>query len=453
MALIEHYAVVFENVTKVYRKWDRSKNFLTLKSALLRGELFSALKNKEKGFYALKNISFKVKKGTTLGIIGRNGSGKSTLLKLLAGITKPADGTIRTNGKITALLELGAGFHPEISGRENIFINGIMLGLTKKELMEKYNEIVSFSELEDFIEAPVKTYSSGMYMRLAFSIAINVNPDILLIDEILAVGDKSFTGKCIERINQLKSQGKTIIFVSHNLQTVESLCNEVIWLEKGELLSIGRPHEIIESYLLKTAEDEEKKINTIQNKEAQDLHDNKKIRTYQQKHKGPDRKYPVDIIAGPDETNPFTRKRWGSRQIEIKKVEILGQDGRTRWVIKTGEDIIFRLHYLSEKEEVNPVIGIGIYRIDDLCIFATNTQIEKKELQPLGNSGHIDIFVKNLNLMPNIYFLDMALHNTDGFPYDYHYRLYRFKVYSNIDDLGIYRFNHDWKVFRASDEQ
>lgn len=442
----DNYSVFIDDITKVYRKWDRARKFLTIKSALLRGELFNSLKtkNNDKVFYALENISYKIKKGTTLGIIGKNGSGKSTLLKIMAGITKPLRGNIRTNGKVTALLELGAGFHPEISGRENIFINGIMLGLTKKELYDKFDEIVEFAELEDFIDAPVKTYSSGMYMRLAFSVAINVNPDILLIDEVLAVGDKSFTNKCLERIKQLKQLGKTIIFVSHSLQTIEMLCDEVIWLDKGKLINAGKPREIIENYLLKMAEDEEKKLNIIQAKDSKALDNHNNIKVYEESHKDTNEKYLVEIISEPDSTNPFTRKRWGSRDIEIIKVEFIDKEGKNRWVIKTGEDIIIRIYYNCRKPIQDPVIGIGIYRIDDLCIFATNTFIDKQNLEEIDLQGYIDIHISHINLLPNIYFLDVAVHTEEGFPYDYHYRLYRFKVFSDINDLGICRLDHKW---------
>ncbi len=441
------YPVVINNVTKIYRKWDRAKKFLTIKSALLRGELFNTLMdNNSKVFHALHGIDYKVKKGITLGIIGRNGSGKSTLLKIIAGITKPAEGFVRTSGKVTALLELGAGFHPEISGRENIFINGIMLGLSKKELTEKFDEIVEFSELEDFIDAPVKTYSSGMYMRLAFSVAINVNPDILLIDEVLAVGDSSFTSKCLERIKQLKQLGKTIIFVSHGLQTVEMLCDEVMWLDRGKLINAGKPREIIEEYMLKMAEEEEERITAVQKKSSKELDNHKALKVYEESHKDTDKKYLVEVISHPDSTNPFVRKRWGSREAEITNVEILDREGRTRWVIKTGEDITIRMHYKTEKAIDKPVIGIGIYRIDDLCIFATNTMLDKIEIKDISGSGYIDMPISPLDLLANIYFLDVAIHTEEGFPYDYHYRLYRFKVYSDIQDLGICRLNHSWKI-------
>ena len=215
-----------------------------------------------------------VKSGQTLGIIGENGSGKSTMLKILAGISKPTSGSIITKGRISALIELGAGFHPEISGRENVFINGVILGLTRKEIQEKYDEIVQFAELEEFIDHPVKGYSSGMFMRLGFSIAINVNPDILLIDEVLAVGDASFVPKCLDKINEFRRNGKTIIFVSHDLSTVERICDEVIWLKKGRVEMHGYPKRVVDAYLEYVGKKDAKKYQLQHEKEEKDAQQN-----------------------------------------------------------------------------------------------------------------------------------------------------------------------------------
>ena len=222
-------AIDVENVTRIYQKYSARHRFKTFKSALVRGDLIRSLRPDEI-VTALDNVNFRVEEGTTFGVIGENGSGKSTLLKIITGIAKPTSGKVAVKGKVSALIELGAGFHPEISGRENVYINGIMLGLSKKDIAKKFDEIVRFAQLEEFIDAPVKTYSSGMYMRLGFSIAINVNPDILLIDEVLAVGDAAFVPKCLDRIDDFRRRKKTILFVSHDLSTVEKICDRVLWL-------------------------------------------------------------------------------------------------------------------------------------------------------------------------------------------------------------------------------
>jgi len=233
-------AVVATELAKVYRRFLHQNQFRTLKSALLTGSLLSDLTS-DQIFTALDGVSFEVPKGSTFGVIGENGSGKSTLLKLLAGITKPTRGRLNVDGRVSALIELGAGFHPEISGRENVAINGIMLGLTRKQVEERFDAIVAFAELERFIEAPVKTYSSGMYMRLGFAVAIHVDPDVLLIDEVLAVGDEAFSRKCLDKIGEFRRRGKTILIVSHSLGLVEKMCDDVLWLRRGKVEGRGDP--------------------------------------------------------------------------------------------------------------------------------------------------------------------------------------------------------------------
>ncbi len=220
-------AIEASGVTKIYRRFTGRRQFATLKSALLRGTVLRDL-HPAGTFAAVRNVSFTVPQGATYGIIGRNGSGKSTMLKLVAGITKPTEGTVNVTGRLSALIELGAGFHPEISGRENVFINGIMLGLSKREITRRFDEIVEFAELRDFIDAPVKTYSSGMYVRLGFAVAINVDPDVLLVDEVLAVGDEAFTHKCLDKFAEFRRRGKTILLVTHSLNLVERFCDNVL---------------------------------------------------------------------------------------------------------------------------------------------------------------------------------------------------------------------------------
>src|SRR5215468_8387272 len=249
-------AIEVVRASKVYRRYSQRKQFSTLKSALLTGNLISSLRPDER-VTALNDVSVTVPKGRTLGVIGRNGSGKSTALKLVAGITKPTTGTVRVDGRVSALIELGAGFHPEISGRENVFINGIMLGLSKREIEQRFDEIVDFAELREFIDAPVKTYSSGMYMRLGFAVAIHVNPDVLLVDEVLAVGDEGFTHKCLDKFAEFKRRNKTILFVTHSLGMVERFCDEALWLDAGRAMTHGDPKRVVGAYLTAVEHTEE----------------------------------------------------------------------------------------------------------------------------------------------------------------------------------------------------
>src|SRR5467141_2387666 len=248
-------AIELVGVSKVYRRYG-GRHFSTLKSALLPRSILRDLQPSET-FPALKNVSFSVPKGSTYGVIGRNGSGKSTALKLVAGITRPTSGTVRVHGRVSALIELGAGFHPEISGRENVYINGLMLGLSRRDIARRFDEIVGFAELEEFIDAPVKTYSSGMYMRLGFAVAINVDPDVLLVDEVLAVGDEGFTHKCLDKFAEFRRHGKTILLVTHSLGLVERFCEEAVWLDSGRVRAHGDPRRVIDAYLTAVEKGEE----------------------------------------------------------------------------------------------------------------------------------------------------------------------------------------------------
>src|SRR5438105_10926838 len=240
-------AIELTNVTKIYRRYT-GRQFSTLKSALLQRSILRDLEPSET-CPALTDVSFTVPRGSSDGVIGRNGSGKSTARRLVAGITKPTSGTVRVDGRISALIELGAGFHPEISGRENVYINGIMLGLSRREIQERFDEIVDFAELREFINAPVKTYSSGMYMRLGFAVAIHVDPDVLLVDEVLAVGDEGFTHKCLDKFAEFRRRNKTILLVTHSLNLVERFCDEALWLDYGPAMAHGDHKRGVGAYL------------------------------------------------------------------------------------------------------------------------------------------------------------------------------------------------------------
>ncbi|HKO58177.1 MAG TPA: ABC transporter ATP-binding protein, partial [Thermoanaerobaculia bacterium] len=239
-------SIVVDHVSKAYRLWGRKSQFATLKSALLRRE---TKLSPDASVPALRDVTFAVDRGEAFGIIGRNGSGKSTLLKIISGILKPTEGRVAVQGRVAALIELGAGFHPEITGRENIYINGIMLGLTRKEIDQRFDRIVEFSGIGEFLDQPVKTYSSGMYVRLGFAVAVHVDPDVLLIDEVLSVGDEEFSQKCIAKIQEMKYRGVTLLFVTHQLDQVRNLCDRALWLDHGRTEAIGDPMRVVDAYL------------------------------------------------------------------------------------------------------------------------------------------------------------------------------------------------------------
>jgi len=261
-------AVKLKNVSKVFARQVLKRKYTTLRETLLH---FDWLKNRRKVRYvdALKDINLTIERGESVGIIGMNGSGKSTLLKLLAGIYKPDSGKVYVKGRVASLVGLGIGFHPGFTGRENIFINGIILGLSKKEIKRIFNDIVKFAELEDYIDEPVRIYSDGMFMRLGFSIAINIDPDILLIDEILAVGDEYFQHRCAERIADFRKLEKTMVIVSHELEAIEKWCDRVVWLDGGIIKEVGIPGKVIDSYRKAVAEKEGKILSEIRSSEAE----------------------------------------------------------------------------------------------------------------------------------------------------------------------------------------
>ncbi|MEM1785193.1 MAG: ABC transporter ATP-binding protein [Candidatus Bathyarchaeia archaeon] len=241
-------AIVLEHVSKSFKRYP-TRGYTTIKDILVRGEWLRRMRSRQhQRVEALKDVSFSLPEGTVLGIIGPNGSGKSTLLRLIAGIYRPTSGRIIVNGRVSALLSLGLGFHPELSGRENIIIGGLAMGLSRREIKRRMEEIIEFAELRDFIDAPVRTYSSGMYMRLAFSVAVNVDPDILLVDEVLAVGDAAFAEKCLVRMNEFKKQGKTILLVTHDLGLVQNWCHQALWIDAGKLQAMGQSIEVVELY-------------------------------------------------------------------------------------------------------------------------------------------------------------------------------------------------------------
>ncbi len=244
-----------QGLSKLYRRATPGDQLKTLKSALLDGTLTRGLAP-ERAIHALADVSFDVAPGEAFGVIGGNGSGKSTLLKVVAGILKPSAGRVVATGRVAALIELGAGFHPEITGRENVFINGAVMGLTRREIERRYDDIVAFSGLEEFIDEPVKNYSSGMYVRLGFAVAVHTDPDVLLVDEVLAVGDESFAHRCLRRIRELLADGRTLLFVSHSLDLVDDLCDRVLWLDSGKPRLLGEPRRVIDAYRQAVAEEE-----------------------------------------------------------------------------------------------------------------------------------------------------------------------------------------------------
>ncbi len=398
-------AIVVDDIWKKFRLYDERNQ--SLKAAVMRGR-----RARYKEFDALKGVSFEIAEGSTFGLIGENGSGKSTLLKCIARILRPERGTISTRGKISALLELGAGFHPELSGRENVYLNGAILGMSKKQLDARFDEIVAFAGLEEFIDSPVKNYSSGMYVRLGFSVAINVDPDILLVDEVLAVGDEAFQRKCAEKFADLKQSGKTIVVVSHALGTMRTLCDELALLEHGHLVDVGPSGKVIDEYL-------------------GDVHED---RVADGKH----------------------GSRWGSGEVTIEDIEILDASGRAVTSMRTGDRVTFRLHYRANQPIDKPVFAFGIHTLEGMHVTSPNTRDGAYTPDRIEGTGHLDLVVDRLLLVPGTYDIGASISDYACMHmYDCRHRSIRFDVERGTpeESSGVISLGGVWDGLdvRASD--
>jgi hypothetical protein len=336
---------------------------------------------------------------------------------------------------VSALIELGAGFHPEISGRENVYINGLMLGLSRHEIAERFDDIVRFAELAEFIDAPVKTYSSGMYMRLGFAVAINVDPDVLLVDEVLAVGDEAFTHKCLDKFAEFRRRGRTILLVTHSLDLVTRFCDQALWLDSGIVKVDGDPKRVIDAYLMDVARAENQELAEVPNPSSQ--FPNPESQT------DPGSRIP-DAGAEPTDMFKAAEGRWGSREAEITGVEMIGASGQPAHLFKSGERVDIRLHVRANQRVNDFAFGVGIFNAEGICCYGTNTHIEGASATELSGEGMVVLTIDSLNLVEGTYKLDAAVHRQNGVPYDYHRLLHTFRVKSATKDVGIFRPPHHW---------
>jgi ABC-type polysaccharide/polyol phosphate transport system ATPase subunit len=406
-------AIRVEGLSKLYRRYLPGDRLRTLKSALVGGSLTRDLRP-EDAIAALEQVDFTVARGEAFGVIGGNGSGKSTLLKLVAGMLKPSGGRIVVDGRVAALIELGAGFHPEISGRENVFINGAVLGLPRKQIERRYDEIVEFSGLGAFMEEPVKNYSSGMYVRLGFAVAIHTDPDVLLVDEVLAVGDEAFAHRCIRRIEEFLAQGKTLLLVSHSLDLVEGVCDRVLWLEKGVQRLVGPPRRVIDAYRQEVAEGEGE-AHARENRQR-------------------------NLETGAD----GEALRWGSREAEILGVRLLGADGE-RYHLESGEPAAFEIRARAASPLTDFVFGVMVSTPRGIECWGTNTDLAGFVPGSFEGEATVRLACPALRLGPGDYVVDAAVHARDGAPYDYRRRVLSFTISSHERGAGIYFPEHGWE--------
>jgi lipopolysaccharide transport system ATP-binding protein len=396
-------AVRLTGVSKRYPMLSRRGRLHSLKGALLRGEIWR-LQQESGGFLALSGVDLEVGRGETVAVIGPNGSGKSTLLKLVAGILHPTRGRVEVNGRVTALIELGAGFHPEISGRDNAIVNGMMLGLSRGEIVRRLPEIVEFSGIGEFFDQPVKTYSSGMYVRLGFSVAVMVEPDVLVVDEILAVGDQLFAHRCLDRIARLQRQGTAILLVSHDLGLVEQLAHRALYLRQGRPVLTGAAGAVVARYRSDVVSEETG----------------------------------VQVAGG-------STRRWGNGAVSLDDVALVGTEGRPVRLLSSGESATLRIAYTVRVPQEDFVFGVAIHREDGTHVFGTNTELDGWRPEHLTGSGEMLLDFPHLELAPGRYLVDTAVHSKAGLAYDYACEVASFVVSAPVGWPGCYAPRHEWR--------
>lgn len=408
-----------ENVGKQYRRMSANRP-TTLIEAIARG--FRGL-GANAYFWALQDVSFAVQRGQMLGVIGHNGAGKSTLLRLLGGVGQVDEGQVWVNGRIGALLDLGTGFHPELTGRENVYVAGIIGGLTRHALQERFDEIVAFAELESFIDSPLRTYSTGMQMRLAFSVAVHIEPEILLIDEVLAVGDIAFQQKCLDRIARFKQNGCTIVLVSHDVGMVEKLCDQALWLENGGVVALGPAALVTEQYVAAM-----------------------KMKT---KERTPQALPPQMTDSGT--MLRLNENRFGSQEMQITAVHLQNANQVAVTELAAGEPLTVEIACQAAAGSAPPIIGVTVSTPDGTIVYDTSTEAAKLGWPEAGGQSQIRLHLARLDLQPGQYFVDVGLYQTDwSYAYDYHWHVYPLLLAGSPGGKGVLNPPHTWEYLSGT---
>lgn len=417
-----------DNVIEVKNVKKKFKVFYD-KGTSLKEKLLFRKRNHYEERWVLKGINIDIKRGEAVGLIGKNGCGKSTILKLISRIMYPTEGTIEVKGRVSSLLELGAGFHPDMSGRENIYTNASIFGLTRKEINERLDNIIAFSELKEFIDNPVRTYSSGMYMRLAFSVAINVDADILLIDEILAVGDVSFQTKCFEKLKSIKASGTTIVIVSHSPGQIEQICDRAIWIEDGIIKENGIPKFVGEHYLVAM---EEKRLDKIEQEFQEQQAEQEK-----QEQSLTERQLPSFCI---DQAT-----RHGNKKAIITDCRVTDSTGKKCKVFKNGQPLIVEVSIQSQIPDLKVDLAVSISRDDGLYCYGHTIYREKNHLIDLSQQCSIKFTITDLILLNGKYLINLGVYSSESEEYDVIWSVTDFQVTSPQDgEVGIFRIPHQW---------
>lgn len=367
-------------------------------------------------FQALDNINFTVEEGEALGIIGENGSGKSTLLKIIANILRPTKGSVKVHKRITPFLELGVGFQPNFTAAENVKTYASIMGVSKREIEARLDDVLEFAGLEKFRDTKLKNFSSGMQVRLAFSTAIQTDPEILLMDEVLAVGDMEFQQKCLDVLNQYRKEGVTIVFVSHDLGSVRRFCDRTLLLHHGTQVALGNTGDVIDKYV-------------YGGNEASDA-------------------TPSDSEQAETENNeePEVKTRWGDKEVEITNVEFYDKFGNPSSRFNSFDPLTIRIFYHAQRKVLDPVFGIALYSEKGEHIFGTNTELKDLTINFIEGSGHIDLVINRLTIFTGRFFLTVAVHSHDHKPYDWHDKLYSFDVMPTSRDAGLFEIPCNWKL-------
>ena len=397
-------AIRVEDVRKLYRRRGRRRSSGSLKSVLLGG--FPAGPSPPAAVEALSGVSFDVTGGETVGVVGANGSGKSTLLKVLAGIVRPTSGRVDVRGRLAALLELGAGFHPEITGRDNVEISGLLLGMSRRQIAQRFSDIVRFAGIEEFLDAPVKTYSSGMTVRLGFAIAAHSEPDVLLVDEVLAVGDEAFAHRCLEKFSEFERAGKTLLFVSHDLALVAARCRRAIWLDRGRVAADGPAEQTVALYRERVASEESQ---------------------------------------GRLASGAASDGRIGSGQAVLEAVRLCDAEGRDTRRLRAGEPATITLVVRARERLTDFVFGVGIATVAGVPVLGVNTDADGMRPEALSGEASVVLEIPSLDLAPGLYSLDTAVHARGGAPYDYRRDVLRFEVTAERPCLGVWSPKRRWR--------
>ncbi|MDB6029252.1 MAG: transporter related [Verrucomicrobiales bacterium] len=408
-------AIIVEGISKSFRRYSSDRP-ASLKEAMLRGLIGLGAKEK---FWALRDVSFSIAPGKMVGVIGTNGAGKSTLLRLLGSVGKPDAGKITVQGRIGALLDLTSGFHPDLTGRENVFVSGVIFGLTRRAVTERFDEIVAFAGLEKFIDNPVRTYSTGMQMRLGFAVAIHTQPNILLIDEVLAVGDLAFQQKCLERIKQFKERGCTIMLISHDASQVTQFCDEAISLRAGKIVAHGKPEIVVGEYVAEMADETRRRTPLTQ---------------------------PV-VVAPCGRELRVNENRFGSMEMKVSGVRLLDREGLPAKEICGGHPLTVGIEYETTGAISEPIFCVSVTRSHDgFVCYDTSTAAQGLAMPTLSGNGQITLTIERLDLADGEYYVDVGIFEREwAYAYDYHWHVYPLRIRALRGNKGIIAPPQRWR--------